>query len=124
MKLEDLLRYILDSPNSSTEKKCQRALGVVQCVGGCTCCPVFSVGTLMVGTGMTLHGYVTSQCGDPEWVVERNMWCTCCGLGSGCAISSALVLTGYVNAFNIETEPVYRHQKKGWVMDYHSETVL
>ena len=80
------------------DNRCGRCtLGCCQCMSGCIGCPLISAGSFFIGVGMTVKACLTLNCLSEDFIDERELWCKCWGVGTGCAISTLLVLEGYSN---------------------------
>ena len=85
---------------SSEVKYSQRLLGCCQCFAGSFGCPLFCTGSFLIGAGLTAKACLTMDCLTVEFERQREKWCVGCGVGTGCAFSTLLVLKGYVNMFS------------------------
>uniref|UniRef100_A0A6C0KFH2 Uncharacterized protein n=1 Tax=viral metagenome TaxID=1070528 RepID=A0A6C0KFH2_9ZZZZ len=80
------------------EDECtRRCLGCCQCLAGCIGCPLISAASLITGVFLTVKACLCLKCMSDEFLQEREAVCTCFGFGTGCAVSTVLVVAGYAN---------------------------
>ena len=86
----------------------RRGIGCFQCLAGCIGCPLVSAASLVAGVFLTVKACLCLKCMSDDFLREREMVCTCFGVGTGCAVSTLLVLAGYSN---LMMEPPLKHRQ-------------
>jgi hypothetical protein len=95
---KELVKDVRPDNRVHPDNRCGRCtLGCCQCMSGCIGCPLISAGSFFIGVGMTVKACLTLNCLSEDFIDERELWCKCWGVGTGCAISTLLVLEGYSN---------------------------
>lgn len=68
--------------------------GCGKIVGGVIAVPVVVPISLLIGVGMTAVACFQCRCAEEEFLKQRNNFCTCWGIGTGCLVGSTLIAMG------------------------------
>lgn len=68
--------------------------GCGKIVGGVIAVPVVAPISLLIGVGMTAAACCQCRCADEEFLKQRDTYCSCYGIGTGCLIGGGLIAMG------------------------------
>ena len=79
-------------PSTTTSDGCLCGCGKI--FGGVIAVPVVVPISLLIGVGMTAVACCQCRCAEEEFLKQRDIYCTCYGIGTGLLVGGSLIAMG------------------------------
>jgi hypothetical protein len=81
-------------PSQAPETSDGCLCGCGKIVGGVIAVPVVIPISFLIGVGMTAVACTQCRCNDDDFYKQRNTFCACWGIGTGCLVGATLIAMG------------------------------